>query len=333
MINRLSTSNSDTNYMALLKALASPSAIVCLTILLCIECAVRITLPDGKLPKGGYPNAEVRQQHHQYKNEKNIDMLVVGSSVAAVNFPPVAIDDEFRKLGQKDFVTFNAGIRGCNFACISRGVEYFYLNEKLPKNILLVISPEDLDSDNSTVINRSNIFVNTLNRPAAKKWITTKMSDICKIFGFQEHIQSLLTTGSWDFDSATVSLRGHIDMGSLPRRRFDRSPAISRSSDLSIDAIRFTKKVASMGIHIIVLPALGDSNARAQIADSSQNQFKLLLQDLSSIDNVTLIDISSEFTANLIPDDTAYIDNLHLNSAASLSNGTQIARELIPAIF
>ena len=328
MTARSSTSSSDQGLFAFYKALLAPSVLVCLALLLACEILVRVVMPQDKIAKGRYPNAEVRRQFIQYQKEAKVDMLIAGSSVAAVNFPPKAIDSALNQAGVKPFVSFNGGIRGCNMTCISQGTIDLYLSQKLPKYLLLVVSPEDLDSGNKTVIRRSEQFVNQLRRPKLSRWFQTIASDASKLFGFQQHVRNYLKSGSWEFDPAQVLTRGHVDMGSQERTHFGNSPAIETDSPLSSQLQEFVSHLTDRGINVIVLPTEGDSEARYKFTKKSRSAFSMLLHQLSLNPDVNLINADREGALSLYQKDSAYIDNLHLNSVNAQAHGELVGQLL-----
>lgn len=328
MTDHSSTFNSEQGLSACCKALTSPSVLICLALLLGCEFLVRSYMPASKLPKGGFPNAEVRQQVDQYQREDKVDMLIVGSSVAAVNFPPQAIDKEVNK-NYPSFVTFNGGIRGCNIVCIKQGTLQLYLSSRTPRYILYTISPEDLDTSNKTVIKRSQKFVTQLNRSYLSLSVHTLAADRSHLFGFQEHIRAYISSGKWEFDLAKVLVRGHVDMGSNDRVHFANSPLVKVDSELTGLLREFITIVTSMGVRVILLPVGGDSEARRQFTQSSRDAFALILSQLSENSNVTLVDTSYQPVSPLHQQDSAFIDNLHLNSKYSQTQGRATGKLLI----
>ena len=84
-------------------------------------------MPADQVPKGAYHSSEFRLQVERYASALPIDMLIIGSSVASVNYPPVPLDDRLHELGYAEFTSYNAGIRGCNYECITIGIRRHYL--------------------------------------------------------------------------------------------------------------------------------------------------------------------------------------------------------------
>lgn len=193
----------------------------------------------------------------------------MGSSVAAVNFPPELLNASFKKLGLADFVSFNSGIRGCNYECIWPAVEKLYLSSLLPKYAVLVVAPVDLDASNVFVIERSREAVDVLSRLPYVHYFMTFMSSISWIYGFDDAIRNLLTNREWNFLNASVTVRGHVDMGSLPFRRYKDSVKLLEDEPQYQALKNLVNELVNLDINVIVVPAVGDSESRQKLLGSS----------------------------------------------------------------
>ena len=169
---------------------------------------MRQSLPAGKIPRGAYHSGEFRQQVEQYPQALPVDMIIIGSSVAAVNYPPVALDNRLAELGLNKFTTYNAGIRGCNYSCIATGIRKHYLPDFKPPLVLAVISPADLNIDNTGVVDRSNRFASDMERSVVGRFARQGLSYISYLYGFKEEARDWLTLGGWTFDPAVFGERG-----------------------------------------------------------------------------------------------------------------------------
>lgn len=325
MMFRLSIFSSSTlRSKELLTLIKSPALGLTAACMIALEIASRVLIPGDPIPRGGYHSAEIREQTLQYQELEQLDLLIIGSSIAAVNFPPQSIDATLRRNGKADFTTFNAGIRGCNYSCIAVGVSNNYLSRNIPRQALLVVGPPDINHTNTFVVSRSQDFINSFEQPAHRRWFRNSLSSISSLYGFDEQIRSYLTRGRFNFDTAKVTVRGQVDMGDKDRARppeypeFDiQSPAF-RALDELIDLLK------SKDVHVVLLPILGDSQARSKLLDNAKTEFYALLVQLADLKSIELLRIPEAH----MPDE-GYIDDIHLNFESALKHGTYIADALL----
>lgn len=294
-----------------------------LLLVLAAELTVRLALPAGKVPRGAYHSSEFRQQVEQYREAIPVDMLITGSSVAAVNYPPVPLDERLHELGKTGFTTYNAGIRGCNYECIAVGVRRHYLPEFQPPIVLLVLSPADLNIDNDGVVARSRRFVSDMERGPITRAGRQMLAGVSYLYGFKEEIRDWLTSGKWTFDPAVLGERGYIDMGSEERGRNKAVPHITEDSELTLALISLVEQLSSMGTKVILLPVEGDSIARSLFNEDARLALRKLMNSLTKHANVHELTIDTSD----IPDGD-YIDTSHLSSGKAVLNAQRLAEHL-----
>ncbi|MFK7893238.1 MAG: hypothetical protein AB8B63_20655 [Granulosicoccus sp.] len=309
------------NPLALLK---SPAFLLVAGAVFALDLAARVALPDDRIARGAYHSAELREQVQQYQQIPAPDLLIIGSSIAAVNFPPETLDATLRENGYVNFTSFNAGIRGCNYICIKRGIHKHYLSHSLPKNALLVVGPQDISSNNAFVVSRSRDFVASFDLPATQRWFRNTLSHLSSLYGFDEHIREFLTGGDWNFDTARVAERGHVNMGNDERPRYPEYPQFTDSGEPVESLESLIQSLKDKGVHVIILPILGDSQAIAKLKGSAKQDFFTLARRIATTHDVSLL----EALEGHLPDE-AYIDDIHLNYPGAREHGKLVAMRLL----
>lgn len=309
---------------SLLKSLLRTRSLwIALVLVVIAELVVRVSLPSGKIPRGAYHSSEFRQQVAHYADAVPVDMLLIGSSVAAVNYPAMPLDTRLAELGMDGFTTFNGGIRGCNYECIATGIRRHYLNEFRPPVALFVISPADLNIDNSGVVARSHRFAADMERGIIARTARQALSRISYLYGFKEEVREWLISGQWNFDPAEVSERGYVDMGSIERGRNTQVPRITPDSALTLSLKSLVNELVDSGTRVILVTTVGDSLARFLFTDEAQQQLDDLLASLTQHPDVHELAMDT----SQIPD-TDYIDTSHLTSEAAIINAQRFAEHL-----
>ena len=308
----------------LLQLLKTRSFWIVFVLVLVSEIFVRIALPVGKVPRGAYHSSEFRQQVEQYPDALPVDMLIVGSSVASVNYPPAPLDEQLRALGQTGFTTYNGGIRGCNYYCIAIGIQRLYIPVFQPAIVLVVLGPADLNIDNEVVVARSKQFAADMERNLVSRTARQLLSTISYLYGFKEEVRAWLLSGNWEFDPAVLGKRGYVDMGSTVRGRNTAVPRITQDSELSMGLVSLVKQLSTTGTQVIILPVIGDSLARLLYTDQAQNEYIRLVNSLLTLDNVHELRVDTTH----IPD-SEYIDTSHLNSRTAIVNSRALADSLV----
>lgn len=310
-----------------MKLLKSRSLWVCAGILLLVETTVRLIMPDGSVPAGGYHNAEIRQQIEHFRNTDDVNLLLVGSSITAVNFPALVLEEQLQDKGLSHITVFNAGIRGCNYGCIKTGIETFYTNNHQPQTLVLIVNPVDVNEGNPTVVGRSIKFKDSFAVPEFKRKLLTLISDTSHAVGFSSEIKQFIRKRKWPGNPSTIDERGYVDMGSKVIRRYDDPITISLDGPLSQALIALATNATANGSRVIVVPTYGDSIAREKFSEKSRKDFAALLETLDAIDKVELVELKPDY----IPDSN-YIDNIHLNTAGAVNSATALSEALYPAL-
>ena len=308
----------------IVQLLRTRSLWIVLVLVLAAELVVRGSLPAGKIPRGAYHSSEYRHQVESYPDALPVNMMIIGSSVAAVNYPPVPLDEQLAELGQTGFTTYNAGIRGCNYECIATGIRRNYLEVFQPPVALLVIDPADLDIDNKGVVARSKQFADDIQRNVVSRTARQLLSSISRVYGFKEEVRSWLLSGAWEFDPSVLGERGYVDMGSTDKGRDTTVARITQDSELSRGLVSLVTQLSETGTQVILLPVVGDSLANLLFTDQARSEFRQLLDSMVPLDNVHELTMDM----NHIPD-SSYIDTLHLDSQTAIANSRALADSLV----
>ena len=308
----------------ILQSLRTRSLWIVIGLVLAAELVVRSSLPAGKVPRGAYHSSEFRQQVERYPDALPVDMLIIGSSVASVNYPPVPLDNRLHELGHAGFVSYNAGIRGCNYECIAIGVRRFFVSKFKPAIVLVVLNAIDINEDNGHVEARSRQFSADMERDFIGRTGRQILSSISYVYGFKEEIREWLTSGVWTFTPAILRERGYVDMGSVEIGRFKEVPRISSTSSMSQSLMELVNELASSDTTVIILPVEGDSLSRSVFDDTNRQQFRSLMDSMIEHPNVHELNIDLWD----IPDED-YIDTMHLDSQSAAANARLLADKLI----
>jgi len=311
-----------------LRILCRPAVIIVLVLLLLVELTVRLSIPDRRVPKGGFHSAELRQSVDQLKQLQDVDLFITGSSIAAVNISPEVFDPQIQSHGFDGFTSFNAGIRGCNFLCIKPSLEKLFLSRKIPNIVLILLSPSDLDAANHVVIDRSIKRAEALKQPYYLEIARNLLSSMSWIYGFDAEIRALLDTRTWVFDTAQITVRGHIDMGSEPQRRHIWDFQLDADGEITQAFYKLLHNLTSRGVSVILLPVVGDSTTRNNFNPSDRQDFSAIIEKALTNDLVRLVRVDEDLS-----DDENYIDNLHLNTKSAKIYSRQIADALVDQGF
>jgi len=325
MMSRLSIFNFDTLQAPVKSLLLNPVVVFTIAILLTIELGLRFIIPSNHVPTGSWYNAELRDQVDQLKSMSHVDLMITGSSIAAVNLRPSEIDSVYQK-NNIALKSFNAGIRGCNYTCINIGFQKLFLSQKEPRYVLIVVTPTDLNESNKFVINRSNNFIKSFSTKIYVKTIVNTLSHSW-LFGFRSEIREYFKSREWIYEESKITKQGHIQLGDK-REGENRSLrkniiTVDPSGPISNSLYELTTSILSQNIKVIVLPGLMNSNAHSVINESTWNNFSIVLDNLANNKDVTILNAN-----HLIPSDENFIDPVHLSNKSSVNYSQTVAEFL-----
>ncbi|MEM7207693.1 MAG: hypothetical protein AAF434_07725 [Pseudomonadota bacterium] len=295
--------------------------LVCLLLLAIAEVGMRAVLPESHKPRGSWHNLELRDQAEQLREMKDVDVMFAGSSIAAVNIPPVAFDSAASELGY-ELDSFNAGIRGCNYSCIAAGFKHMFLPLQEPKKVILIVAPVDLNEANESVIRRSEDFIRTFNNES----YVAALIDVFRhlyVFGFRAEIKDFIVSQKWNFEPSLIGEKGHIDMGYEPRNRYQYKFRFEEKGRIVKDLSRMIDDLQSRGIKVAILPGLVDGSIREMMSKEETDEFAIILSKLAKKHEIELYRAD-----DLVPDDEKFIDQFHLNTGAAHKYAASLAEKI-----
>lgn len=307
----------------LLTLFLRPSVVLVVLLLFLVETSVRFAIPENRIPKGSYFNAELRQKAIQLDELDAVNLMFSGSSIAAVNYSPQSFDEQLNSSGVNSFVSFNAGIRGCDYTGIALGLEKLFLSKKTPDYLVLIISPVDLD-ENGMGIGRSKQVIRSLNKNRYKAMMQHLLSNVSWLYGFNVEIRALLRKGSWQFDPARLGQRGYVDMGSSQRKRRVRDYELDSEGPISRALYNLVRDAVRKGISVVLVPVTGSSGAAKTLDADDRKEFGEIIDNLLTSDSVRMVHIER----GLIEDER-YIDNIHLSTEAATENSRRLSKRFV----
>lgn len=313
--------SSDTLQAPVMQIVTRPAAVLTLALLVGIEQGLRLLVPPGHIPTGSWHNAELRDQARQLEAMSEVDLMITGSSVAAVNLRPTVMDAALEKHGLR-INSFNAGIRGCDYSCIGPLFQQLFVSRNKPDYAMLVVAPRDLNEANAFAMERSQGFLKTF----GMKEYAANLVDVFSyawIFGFRKEIRQYISTREWLYDKSKIPEQGHVQLGDKKLRRHNFQLKVDAHGRMASALYALTDSLLAQDIDVVVLPGLFDSETRLRIDTESWRNYSEVLSRLAGNDHVTLLDAN-----HLIPADDQFIDRDHLSNTASAAYSEVIARYL-----
>ena len=308
-------------FKAWLQLLKRPTPIAILGTVLLLELLLRLLVPTNQHPVGSYHTPELRTKVMQHRSEKPFDVLLAGSSVAAVNYNPEQIQ-RVAAAQEHQISVFNAGIRGCNFICITPALTQLFLADSKPHLLIILVSPGDLSERHRFRIRQSKTYLDAISVSPVKRRLQNLASSSLWIYGFREELVTLARTGKWQYEDL-VEQRGYVNMGSKPRKW--RSPVLhfDMNGPSSLALVELIRYASNKSIDVMLLPSLGSPEQRTQITSAEQQAFNDLLHKVSVEEGVQLLDELTPLSPN------TYIDGVHLDTASALRQSTALAEKLL----
>jgi len=286
---------------------------------LLIEVFIRYIIPDGQYPTGHWRNNELRIQTSQLEELGDVDIMFTGSSLCASNIPPDEFDNEMKKNGI-DIISFNTGVRGCDYEGIAEGFKKLFWERKRSKYVVLVISPVDLNDANLGVRNRTSSFIKTFQTPFYKAIMVDFFSQISWVFGFRNEIKEYIKTRKWIYEEPIVGIRGYVPMDLKPNIKVtDLNLKIDKDAVTSQSLFNFVTWLVNQDVKVIIIEALMFSLERERLDPHELKKFYEILEELDKIESINYLN-----TNDIIPDDKYFIDSGHL----SLEGGEVYAKNL-----
>lgn len=284
------------------------------------EIALRSLVPPGQEPAGPFHTPELRTKVNQYESTPSFDLMITGSSIAAVNYNSVEVARVANEQG-KPLSVFNAGIRGCNFIGITPVIEQFFFNKSRPETLLIVVSPTDLSETNVSRHRRSINYIKGITPEPIKRSLLTLASDKFWLYGFRKETVEFAKTLKWRYENLVEEL-GYVNMGSTPRNW--RKPQLQFDIDGSASRafVKLIREAKDENVNVVLLPSMGSPEFRERVTEQERSEFLELLKMVSDESDVMLLD---ELTPN---EPTQYIDSVHLATESARIESEALAKEL-----
>lgn len=292
------------------------------------ELTVRFFVPDDQYPTGHWRNNELRIRTRQLKQLNEVDIMFTGSSLCSANIPPEGFDNEM-KMNGINTISFNAGIRGCDYEGIAAGFKKLFWSLKKSEYVVLVISPYDLDESNEFVRNRSKSFIKTFNTPKYEAIVVDFFSNSW-LFGFRNEIKDYFKTGIWKYEYPLVGVRGSTPMDRKPNLQVPDSIIINinRKDTIAKSLVEFVNFLVDKDRKVIFIEALHNSLVKEKIKAEEYKKFHDILNELDKIKNTMILDVQ-----DIIPEDEYFIDSGHLSVEGAKIYSRNLAKKFIEAGF
>jgi len=287
---------------------------------LLLEITLRILIPSGQEPVGPFHTPELRTKVTQYESTPSFDLMITGSSIAAVNYNSLEVARVAREQG-KTLRVFNAGIRGCNFIGITPVIEKFFFRKSRPGTLLIVASPTDLSETHAARHKRSVNYLNGITAEPVRRSLLTLVSDYFWLFGFRKEAVVFAKTKEWRYENL-VEDYGYVNMGSTPRNWRKPQLEFDINGPASQAFLQLIREAKAEKIKVILLPSLGSPEFRERMTEQERTDFLEILRKISVESKVTLLD-------ELTPDKPKhYIDNVHLATDSARMESAALAQKL-----
>ena len=292
------------------------------------ELIVRYFVPNDQYPTGHWRNNELKIQTKQLDQLDKVDILFTGSSLCSVNISPNDFDHEMMKNGI-NIISFNAGIRGCDYEGIFEGFKKLFWSRKKSEYVVLIVSPWDLDESNKGVRNRSKSFIKTFYTPKYEAVVIDFLSNSW-LFGFRNEIKDYFKTGSWKYEYPIVGIRGNTPMNREPDREIQDSIVIriEKKDTIAQSLIKLVNFLIEEKRKVIVIESLSISPIREKMSQKELKKFHDILNDLGKNKNTLVLNVN-----DIIPDDVNFIDSGHLSIKGTKMYSRNLAKKFIEAGF
>jgi hypothetical protein len=289
---------------------------------------VRYFVPNDQYPTGHWRNNELKIQTEQLEKLPKVDIMFTGSSYCSVNISPEYFDNEMKKNGIST-ISFNAGIRGCDYEGISEGFKKLFWSLKKSKYVVLVISPYDLDESNKGVRNRSKSFIKTFNIPSYEAKVIDFLSNSW-LFGFRNEIKDYFETGEWKYEYPLVGDRGNTPMYRETNLEVadNRTLVINEKDTIYQSLFNLVNYLSEDDKKVIIIEAVHINLVREKIYPEISEIFQNILSHLDNIRNAIILDIE-----DIHPEDKYFIDSGHLSVEGAKLYARDLARKFVEAGF
>ena len=322
MNNLLSIFSFDTLHVSgKLTDVVTSAFVLCCVCIVGAELALRVMVPADVRPHGSWHNSELRDQARQLEGMDKVDLMFVGSSITAVNVPPVAFDKRMADLGVR-FRSFNAGIRGCNYSCIVPGFKRMFWSPEQSASVAIIIAPDDLNEANSFVKGRSQDFIDTFDMPALRAWSLDAFGKMY-LLGSRAEIKAFARDGEWWKANAWVTEQGHVDMGDEGRRHGTSTYGFDADGPIVRVLSGFIEELVSDGTRVLLIEGPSDSGTWGLVSSEEKDEFYAIVNELATMGNTVFVPIDP-----IRPGDEKFIDGLHLNTEAAADFAASLAELL-----
>ncbi len=302
------------------KNLFSVASLLAISALLLLEICLRLVIPDGQIPTGSWYNHTIRLQNAELKKLPQIDLYFIGTSISCVNIPPADFDAALAESGIEN-TAFNAGIAGPDFRGVAAAMKFHYWPQKQSRKAVLVIAPNDLNSANTAVCERTKGYIKSFEQSALAAATIDFLSHFY-IFGFRAELKNYFKKG-WQYDPVNVGEKGFTPLPRRQRPRWETAYRIDPDGPLAASLFDLTDWLAARDVQIILIEGLSEPAEKNRISPVQWQNFNRILTRCASKPNVHPVDVST-----IEPPAEDFVDQLHIHENAARRYARNLANLL-----
>ncbi|KAA3620433.1 MAG: hypothetical protein DWQ05_00385 [Calditrichaeota bacterium] len=299
------------------KGLFTQAAKLTIAGLLLCELAIRLTVPAGQIPTGSWYNHTIRLQNAKLHKLEKIDIYFIGTSISCVNIPPKAFDEVLENYGIKNS-SFNAGIAGPDFVGVAAAMKHLYWPQKQAKTAVLVVAPNDLNSANIAVRERTQAYAASFEQPAFAAATVDFLSHFW-LFGFRKELKAWPKKG-WQFDAVDVGSQGFTPLPNLQRRRWQTDYRIEPDGPVAAALFDLIDWLSERDVSLILINGLSEPAEITRIPQAQLDNFEIIMARCAAQNRVKYVDVSS-----INPVAVNFVDQLHIYEDAAKIYARQLA--------
>lgn len=283
-----------------------------------LEIIVRLCIPAGQKPTGSWYNHTIRLQYAELQKLSHVDLYLTGSSISCVNIPVAEFDETLRANGI-ELTSFNAGIAGPDFIGVATAFRHLYWPQKQAKTVVIVLAPNDFNSANTAVRERTRGYVRSFQQRALTAATIDVLSQIY-LFGFRKELKNYFKNG-WQFDPVQVKEKGFTPLPNRQRTRWDTPYRIEPDGPLAQAVYQFTDWLLEQDVRVILISGLTEPAEKSRISLEEWRHFNEIFSRCAARPGVIAIDVSA-----IDPPAEAFVDQLHIHEAAARRYAKNLAK-------
>ncbi|MCA9732729.1 MAG: hypothetical protein H6696_06850 [Deferribacteres bacterium] len=303
------------------KNVLTKTAALALIGLIFVEVAIRTIIPAGQIPTGSWYNHTIRLQYEELQKLQDVDIFFIGTSISCVNIPPQVFDEELAQAGVNK-ISFNAGIAGPDYEGVSAALRHLYWPQKQAKTAIVVVAPNDLNTANPVVRERTQKYIHSFERPVFASLAVDFLSKFW-LFGFRKELKEWLKN-DWKFDKAVVGAKGFTPLPNKQRSRHKTSYRIEPEGRISQSFVELLLWLNDQNVRAILVRGLTKPAEKKLISAEQWQNFEKVLQRAEALPGVESIDVSSIEAAA-----EDFVDPLHIHQEAAHNYAKKLAQLFI----